>query len=388
MTRRVLAAALMLAVSAATANAASEIKLGFLAPMSGPLGATGLDMQRGLDLALAALGNKLGGVPVKVISADDTGVPAQGVQEASKLIDEDKIDIVTGFTASNIFLATVPAFIDAKVTVVGALAGPNEYAGKNCNPDVFVTSFDNDDWDLVMGNYMNTHGYKKVFFIGLDYQAGWEHIGAAQRTFKGMQIGPVFTPIAQVDFAAELAQIRAAHPDAVYGFMVGNGGIAFIKQYAQAGLRSIPILGTDAMSTPLIWPALGDATLGMTVATNWSYDLDNPENKKFVAAFRAKYNRQPAIFSALQYDAIMLLDSAVGAVHGDIADKDAFHAALRKADFHSIRGPFKFDNNQYPIDDIYVEQVEKDAAGHLTLALKERAAENWHDTYHQACPMK
>lgn len=371
----------------ASAQAAEELKLGLLLPLSGPLALVGTEMHRGFDLALAALGGKVGGLPTKVYVEDDKAIPSEGVQAASKLIDDNQVDIVTGEAASNIFLATAPAFIDAKVTVVGALAGADLYAGKGCNPYVFVTSFQNDDWDMVMGNYMNEKGYKNVYFIGQDYQAGWEHIAGALRTYKGKIAGKVFTPLTQLDFAAELAQISAAHPDAVYGFMVGQGGIAFVKQYAEAGLQKVPLLGTDAMSTPLQWPAMGDATIGMTVATSWSYDLKNPQNRKFVAAFRAKYHREPAIFAALQYDAVMLIDAAVRQIHGKVEDKAALHAALRRADFHSIRGPFKFDNNQYPIDNIYIERVEKDKEGQLTLALKETAARNWRDYYHAQCTM-
>ena len=387
--KAIVAALLGLAVSCGAAQAADQLRLGLLVPLSGPLGLVGTEMQRGLDLAIAELGGKIGGLPVKVSTGDDKAVPSEGVQVASKLIDDDKVDVVTGMTASNIMLATTPAFIEAKITVLGALAGPNEYAGKNCNPDVFVTSFDNDDWDMVMGKYETDHGFKTVYFIGQDFQAGWEHIAAAQRTYKGKAVGPVFTPLAQLDYAAEMAQIRAANPDAVHGFMTGNGGIAFVKQYAQAGLRDkVPLFGTDAMSTPLQWPAMGDDTIGMTVATNWSFGFDNPENKKFVAAYKTKYNRLPAIFAALQYDAVMLLDAAVRQINGKVEDRDALHAALKKADYRSIRGAFKFNNNQYPINDLFVERVEKDAAGQLTLKVLDRAAEAWQDPYHQECAMK
>jgi branched-chain amino acid transport system substrate-binding protein len=387
--KAIVAACLGLAVSCGAAQAADQIKLGLLVPLSGPLGLVGTEMQRGLDLAIDELGGKIGGLPVKVSKGDDKAVPSEGVQVASKLIDDDKVDVVTGMTASNIMLATTPAFIEAKITVLGALAGPNEYAGKNCNPYVFVTSFDNDDWDMVMGKYETDHGFKTVYFIGQDFQAGWEHIAAAQRTYKGKAVGPVFTPLAQLDYAAEMAQIRAANPDAVHGFMTGNGGIAFVKQYAQAGLRDkVPLFGTDAMSTPLQWPAMGDDTIGMTVATNWSFVFDNPENKKFVAAYKAKHNRPPAIFAALQYDAVMLLDAAVRQINGKVEDRDALHAALKKADYRSIRGAFKFNNNQYPINDLFVERVEKDAAGQLTLKVLDRAAEAWQDPYHQECAMK
>jgi branched-chain amino acid transport system substrate-binding protein len=388
--KRIVAAVIVgLVATSGGAQAADQFKLGMLVPLSGPLGLVGTEMQRGLDLALAELGNKIGGLPVKLTTGDDKAVPSEGVQVASKMIDEDKVDVVTGMTASNIMLATTPAFIEAKITVLGALAGPNEYAGKNCSPYVFVTSFDNDDWDMVMGKYETDHGFKTVFFIGQDFQAGWEHIAAAQRIFKGKAIGPVFTPLAQLDYATELAQIRAANPDAVHGFMTGNGGIAFVKQYAQAGLQGkVPLFGTDSMSTPLQWPAMGDATVGMTVATSWSFEFDNPENKTFVAAYKAKYSRPPAIFAALQYDAIRLLDAAVRQINGKVEDREALHAALRKADFRSIRGAYKFNNNQYPINDLYVEQVVKDSAGQLTFKLLERAAESWQDPYHESCPMK
>jgi branched-chain amino acid transport system substrate-binding protein len=384
------ALAATIVLGASGARAADQVKLGFIASLSGPLALVGTEMQRGMDLALAQLGGKLGGLPVKLSIGDDKAVPSEGVSAASKAIDEDKIDIVTGITPSNVLVATAPAYIDADVTVVVALAGANEFAGKKCDAHVFVTSFDNDDWDMVMGKWETEHGHKKIYFIGQDYQAGWEHIAAAQRTFKGEQIGPVFTPLAAVDFAAELAQIRAANPDGVHAFMVGNGGIAFVKQYAQAGLQGkIPLFGTDAMSTPLQWPAMGDATVGMTVSTSWSYEFDNAANKTFVAAYRAKNGgRPPAIFAALQYDAIMMIDAAVRQVNGKIEDKAAFRAALKKADFPSIRGHFKFNNNQYPINDLYVEQVVKEPDGKLGFKILGKAAENWQDPYHQDCPRK
>lgn len=390
MNKALLAALAATVALASGARAAEAVRLGFMASLSGPLALVGTEMQRGMDLALEQLGGKLGGLPVKLSTADDKAVPSEGVSAASKLIDEDKVDIVTGFTASNVLVATAPAFIDADITVIAALAGANEFAGKTCDLHIFVTSFDNDDWDMVMGQWETEHGYKSVYFIGQDYQAGWEHIAAAQRTYKGKQIGPVFTPLAAVDFAAELAQIRAANPDAVHGFMVGNGGIAFVKQYAQAGMQGkIPLFGTDAMSTPLQWPALGDATVGMTVSTSWSYEFDNAPNTKFVAAYRAKNGgRPPAVFAALQYDAIMMLDAAVRQVNGRIEDKAALRAALKKADFASIRGHFKFNNNQYPVNDLYVEQVVKDANGQLGFKVLGKAAENWQDPYHQDCPMK
>ena len=312
------------------------------------------------------------------------------MQLASKFVDEDKVDIVTGFTGSNIAIPVVPTLLDAGVWVVSALAGPQEFAGKACNQNAFFTSFENEDWDDALAMYLNKQGMKSVYFMGADYQAGWEKIGGAMKFYKGKATGPVYTPwLIQVDLAPELSQLRSADPDAVFVFYPGSSGISFLKQFTQEGLGAkIKVFSEDTLATELSFAAEGDAALGVVQSTSWSYELDNPANKKFVAEFTAKYGRRPTIFAALQYDAINLIDSAVAAVHGNIADKDAFRAALRKADFQSVRGPFKFDNNQYPIQNIYLTEVVKDPDGKMRLALKGTAAEDWHDVYHDQCKMK
>jgi branched-chain amino acid transport system substrate-binding protein len=239
-----------------------------------------------------------------------------------------------------------------------------------------------------MGTYMSKIGLKTVYFMGADYQAGWEKVPAAMHTFTGKAIGPVYTPLNQLDFSAELAQLRASNPDGVFIFYPGALSIAFMKQFAQLGLQGkIKIYSEDSMASELSFPAEGDSALGIIQSTSWTPDLDNPANRKFVASFVAKYGRRPTIFSALQYDAVKLIDHAVAEVHGKIEDKDAFRAALDRADFHSVRGPFKFDNNHYPVQNIYITTVEKDAQGKLTTALKGTAVTNWHDLYHDQCKM-
>jgi branched-chain amino acid transport system substrate-binding protein len=387
--KRLILVGLALAASAAPALAVDHIKLGFMVALSGVGGVVGEEQRRGLDLALAELGNKLGGVPVTVFTQDDKNDPAVAVQVASKLIDDNHVDIVTGLTGSNTTIAVEKAFLDSGAFIVGALAGPEEFAGKDCNANAFHTSFENEDWDDVLGKYMSDKGVKSAYFMGVDYQAGWQKIGGAMKHFKGKAFGPVYTPFAQLDFSAEIAQIRAANPDAVFVFYIGGLGISFIKQFAQAGLKDkIAFYSEDTISSELTFAAEGDNALGIVQSTSWTADIDNPANKKFVADFTAKYGRGPAIFAALQYDAVKLLDSAVAAVHGKIEDKDAFRAALRKADFHSIRGPFKFNNNQYPIQNIYITAVEKGANGKLKIALKGIGAEAWQDLYHDKCPLK
>jgi len=379
----------MLAAVCGGAQAADQIKLGLMTPLSGPISPAGAETKRGVDLALEELGNKLGGLPVKYTVVDDKTNPAEAVQGASKLIDDAKVDFVTGFSSSNTMIPVWKTFNDAGVFAVGALAGPLQFAGKDCVQNGFVVSFSNDDWPAAVGKYMSDKGVKSAFFVGADYQAGYEHVGAAMKYFKGKAIGPVYTPLTQLDFAPEMARIRAEKPDAVFAFLVGAGGVAFVKQYAQAGLQNqIPFYTEDPVANPLTFPAQGDAAVGLIMGTNWTADLDNPANKKFVAAFTAKYNRLPATFAALGYDSVKLIDSAVKEVGGKIENKDAVRAALRKANFQSVRGSFKFNNNHYPIQDLYIMEVKKDEKGNLRAVLKDTAVKDWQDPYHQECPMK
>ena len=379
----------MLAAVCGGAQAADQIKLGLMTPLSGPISPAGAETKRGVDLALEELGNKLGGLPVKYTVVDDKTNPAEAVQGASKLIDDAKVDFVTGFSSSNTMIPVWKTFNDAGVFAIGALAGPLQFAGKDCVQNGFVVSFSNDDWPAAVGKYMSDKGVKSAFFVGADYQAGYEHVGAAMKYFKGKAIGPVYTPLTQLDFAPEMARIRAEKPDAVFAFLVGAGGVAFVKQFAQAGLQNqIPFYTEDPVANPLTFPAQGDAAVGLIMGTNWTADLDNPANKKFVAAFTAKYHRLPATFAALGYDAVKLIDSAVKEVGGKIENKDAVRAALRKANFQSVRGAFKFNNNHFPIQDLYIMEVKKDKKGTLKAVLKDTAVKDWQDPYHQECPMK
>src|SRR6266480_3293522 len=274
--RRVALASMAVLALCAPTQAADQVKLGLMTPLSGPISPAGTETKRGVDLALEELGNKLGGLPVKYTAVDDKTNPAEAVQGASKLIDDAKVDFATGFSSSNTMIPIWKTFSDAGIFTVGALAGPLQFAGKECTQNGFVVSFSNDDWPAAVGKYMSDKGIKSAFFIGADYQAGYEHVGAAMKYFKGKAVGPAYTPLTQLDFAPEIARIRAEKPDAVFAFLVGAGGIAFVKQYAQAGLQNqIPLYTEDPVANPLTFPAQGDAALGVIMGTNWTMDLDN-----------------------------------------------------------------------------------------------------------------
>ena len=354
----------------ASAQETKTLKLGFMSSMSGPIGALGVEQKRGLDMAIAELGGKIGGLTVDLATADDGFEAATAVQAASKLIDKDKVDIVTGIIATPALIGASKTYIQSGRIVISANAGPSMFAGKECNPNFFFTAWQNDQVDEAVGRYLNEKGIKRVFFMGFDNQAGYDHINGAKRTFKGENVGEAYTAITQIDFSSEFAKVRAAKPDALFVFYVGSPAVGFVKQLSQSGLQ-VPVY-SFAVSDALTLKAQGNAALGIKVAGPYFPFIDTPQNKKFVADFRAKHGRDPAFYASNQYDAVMLLDSAIRSIGGKISDRDALRAAIRKADFKSLRGDFKFNVNHFPIQNYYIAEVAKRADGELEFS-KDRA---------------
>lgn len=372
----------------AQAQAPARLKLGWLAATSGPLNLIGGEQRRGFDVAMEELGNRLGGIPIDVVIGDSKGNPGATVQEVSRLIEKDKVDLITGISASHELLAGVKPISDAKVFFVGSNGGPAGLAGEQCSPYYFNASFQNEQITDGIGAHMSKAGVKKLYLLAMDYEAGHEHSAAARKGYTGEVAGHVFTPIAQVDFAADIAKVRASGADAVWGFYPGAPGIAFVRQWAQAGLTGkVKLYSNIALSEPLVFPAQGKTAIGIVVTGHYFASIDNPENKKFVAAFRAKYNRDPASYAANQYDAVKLLDAAVRDVKGNIKDQDAFRAALRKASFRSVRGAFRFNQNHQPIQNAYLGVVEEGSNG-LFIKMQETIVEAMRDAYQAKCAMK
>jgi branched-chain amino acid transport system substrate-binding protein len=357
--------------------------------LSGALGLPGAEQRRGLDVALEHLGNKIGGLPVEVVSGDSKTNPQATVQELSRLIEKDKVDVLIGLTGSNEILAAMKPVTDAKIFFIGANGGPAQVAGEGCNPYYFNASFQNEQITEGIGEYMTKVGVKKLYLLGMDYEAGHEHSNAALKGYKGEVVAHTFTPLAQVDFAADIAKIRASGADGAWAFYPGGPGIALVRQWAQAGLTGkIPLFSNIALSEPLVFAAQGKTALGITVTGNYFAAIDNAENQRFVESFRAKYNRDPASFAGLQYDAVMLLDAAVREVKGNLKNQETFRAALKRAHFKSIRGPFRFNNNQHPIQNSYVGVVDQRPDGSLYIRLTGTLLKNAPDNFHSKCAMK
>ena len=385
----VLLAAALGPMGALPSHAADSIKVGFLTTLSGPGGALGIDARDGFKLALTHLGDKLGGVPVALTIADDHQDAQIGQQSTDRMLKRDKVNVMTGVIFSNVLLPILPEVLKSKTVYLSINTGPKDYAGEKCNPNFFATAWENEDIPSAMGQFATDKGYKRVALIAPNYPGGRESLDGFKRLYKGELVQETYTKMGQLDFAAELATIRSAKPDAVFFVLPGGMGVNFIKQFRAAGLGKDMALLTPGFSADEdTIKAVGDALVGTFNASQWAADLDNAPNKRFVADFTKAYGRTPTMYAAQAYDAALLLDSAVGKVHGKIEDASAFRSALKAADFKSIRGAFRFNTNQYPIQDIYMREVYRDPAGKITNRVVGKVLSSHADPFVGACKMQ
>jgi branched-chain amino acid transport system substrate-binding protein len=384
-------AALALAVAQVATPAMAQqktIKIGFISTFSGPGAAIGNDMRNSFELGLDHLGRKLGGLPVEVIYEDDVFKPDVGVQKTQKLIESDKVDFMVGYIWSNVMLASLKPIVDSKTFTIVTNAGAAELAGERCSPYVFSTSWQNEQTPAAVGRYMNQKGIKTVFLIGPNYVAGKEMLTGVMETFKGKAVGQELTRWPdQLDFSAELSKARAAKPDAIFAFYPGGAGVQFVTQYAQSGLKGQIPLYTAFTIDDLSLPRLKDLAIGVPGAQQWVADLPNETNKKYVADYKAKYKISPSFYGAQTYDAVALLDDAVKAVKGDLSKKDEMRKEVEKANFKSVRGPFKFGHNHIPIQNFYLQDAVKQGDEYM-LKTVATIVENDQDRYHDKCTMK
>lgn len=383
-----LAVAAALALAGASAQAADPVKIGMITTLSGGGSSLGIDVRDGFELALERNGGKLGGAEVELIVTDDARKPGNAVQAAQRMLQQDKVDIMTGIIWSNLALAVVPKVVREDVIYVSPNAGPSVLAGRGCHENYFNVAWQNDNLHEAMGQYVQDKGFDNVYLIAPNYPAGKDALAGFKRFYKGGVAGEVYTKLGQLDYAAELAALRAAKPDAVFFFLPGGMGINFIKQYDQAGLKAdIPLFGPAFSFDQGILQAVGDAALGVINSSQWNADLDNAANKAFVAAFEEAYGRLPSLYASQGYDAAMLLDAAIGALGGDVSDKAALRAELKKADFDSVRGDFEFGNNNHPIQAIYAREVVRDDQGRLTNRIVGKVFDRHQDAYAGECKM-
>lgn len=369
--------------------AADPVKIGFITTLSGPAGYLGEDARDGFQLAIDLEGGKLGDTPIQLLVEDDQLKPATGKQLADKFIKSDKAKIISGIIFSNVAVAAVPSILESGAFFISPNAAPSEFAGQGCNKNYFVVSWQNDNLHESAGKAASDLGYKKMAILAPNYQAGKDALAGFRRYYKGEIVSEIYTKLDQTDFAPEIAQIRAAKPDAVFHFHPGGLGIAFTKQYIQAGLmKEIPLVAPMPSMENRVMTAIGDAAIGIQSTSHWNQDFANEANKKFMAEFQKKYNRVPTEYAQQGYDTALLIASGLKAVGGDISKEDKFRDALRKANFQSPRGAFKFASNQHPIQDWYARVVEKGPDGKLTMKTLRKVFEGHVDAYAAECKMK
>lgn len=376
------------ALIAQPAVAADKIKIGVIVTLSGPAAALGQQVRDGFNLAIKDLGGKMAGKDVEVVVADDELKPDAAITKAKGLLERDKVDFVVGPIFSNMLQAIHRPVTENKTFLISPNAGPSSYAGKDCNPFFYVTSYQNDQVHEILGKVAQDRGYKRVYLLVPNYQAGRDSVAGFKLDYKGEIVEESYVPLNTLDFQPELSKIASQKPDAVFTFMPGGMGVNLVKQYKQAGLAdSIPVLSAFTVDESTL-PAQQDAAVGMFGGADWAPNLDNSQNKKFVASYEAAYNSVPGSYAMQAYDAALLIDSAVKAVNGDLSNKEAVGAALKKADFTSLRGSFKFNNNGYPIQDFYLTKVAKRPDGKFQTEIVQKVFEKYGDRYAKDCPAK
>jgi len=372
----------------ALAQQQKSIKIGFITTLSGPLGVIGKHMRDAAELSLDHLGRKVGGLDVEMVYGDDQVKPDVGVQVAEQMLKRDQVDIMAGIIWSNVMMAAVPVITGAGKIMVGTNAGASPLAGAQCNELYFSASWNNDQSPEALGKFLQDKGVDGLYVLAPNYQAGKDMVAGLKRYYKRNIVEEVYTKLGQQDYQAEITQLRAKNPKAVFVFYPGGMGIQFIRQYVQAGLRDrIPLYSVFTVDQTTI-PALKDAAIGQYEAGFWSPDVKNPVNEKFVNDFRKKYGYTPSNYAAQTYDGIMLIDSGVRAVKGNVKDTKGMVAAMRKADFKSVRGPFTFNNNHHPIQPFYLFKAVKGGPDGVEMKIEQKVFDKHQDSYHQDCKMK
>ena len=362
---------------------ADTVKIGFMTTLSGSAGVIGKHMQNGVELALEHKGGKLGGLDAEVVFVDDQRKPDVAKQLANRLIKSDRVDIVAGVIWSNVLMAIQRQVTRSDTLLISSNAGPSTLAGKDCHPNFFNLSWQNDQTPEALGKYMQEAGVKSVYTLSPNYQAGKDMVTGLKRYYKGEIVSEVYTKLGQSDFQAELSALRAARPEATFTFQPGGMAINFIKQWKQAGMDDVSELYTVFSVDAVSLPALKDVALGTFSTQTWSPDLDNAMNNRFVADYKAKHGGYPSFYAAQSYDTIMAVDHAIA--ESGSTDAAAMGAVLAKGGIPTTRGPLEMNTNHFPIQNVYLRETVKDADGVVTTRIVRTVFEDHADAYAKDC---
>lgn len=379
----------VLLFSAIVPAARADVKIGLLATLSGPSADVGRDQLDGFNLALSQLGGKLGGISATLIKEDDQQKPEVALGALSRMLEKEKVNVITGLTFANVLMAMQNKIASTDVPFIGTVAGPSPTAGAQCKPNLFIMSWQSDAPAEAIGKYLTDKEVKRISTLTPNFVGGKDKVSGLKRFYKGEIVDEIYTPLNQLDFSAEMTQISASKPQAVYSFYPGGLGISFVRQYQQSGLLTkVPMYSTNTIEGAAA-DAMGSAAIGAIVGDTWTPGAPYPQSKQFVAAYEKKYGRTPSSYAAFSFDAAMLLDAAIRSLDGNVSDPKALTKAIKNAKFNSVRGKFRFGNNNYPIQDYHIYQIVKggDARSEFKLIASE-VLKGQADAYASKCVAK
>jgi branched-chain amino acid transport system substrate-binding protein len=337
----------------------AKVKVGFLLPYSGTYAGLGEAITNGFKLALEERGSKLGGRDIQFIAVDDESNPAKGPENTNKLVTGENVDFVVGPVHSGVALGMVKVVRETGTITVIANAGAGAATGPLCAPNIFRSSFTNWQTAYPMGKVAVERGMKNVVTMSWKYAAGEEAVNGFEQGFTkagGKVAKQILVPFPQEEFQANLTEIASLKPDGVFAFFAGSGALKFVKDYAAAGLKSIPLMGPGFLTDGVL-KAQGEAAEGVLTTLHYADALDTPENTAFRAAYRKAFSKEADVYAVQGYDAAQLLFLGMLAVKGDSGAKADLIAAMEKAVIKSPRGTFTLSKAHNPVQDIYLRQV-------------------------------
>ena len=378
-----------LTASATTPSFAEGVKVGFMNGFPGGRGIFGRYQWEGFMLAVEDhLGGKLGGLTAEVIKKDTQHKPDVGRQVMNEYIKKDRVSFVAGITWSNVLAAVWKQALNSKTFLISTNAGWSGMDGKNCNPYFFRASWNNDMIPEAMGKLMRDEGVSDVFELSANYQAGKDMLAGFNRQYQQKTKGKILYKLGQSDWQAEISQIRAIKPKAIFAFLPGAMGVSFMKQYKASGLDKAVKLYTVYTVDYGTLKAHGKNAVGSYHTTIWNSDSKDEVNQRFIKDYIKKYGHHPSMFSLQGYDGALLIDLGVRGAKGDLKDHDAIRNAMRTADIKSPRGKFSYNVNHSPIQDYYKREVIADADGNPKIVVRGKVFAQAKDSHYTKCKMK
>ncbi len=352
---------------------AAKLRVGLMLPYTGTYAALGTAITQGFNIAVEENGGKLGGRDVEYFTVDDESEPAKATDNANRLVQRDKVDVLVGTVHSGVVMAMVKIARDSGTLLIIPNAGANAATGSQCAPNIFRTSFSNWQPAHPMGKVVYERGHRKVVTLTWKYGAGEESVESFKEAFTklgGSIVKEMYLPFPNVEFQAFITEIASLKPDAVFVFFAGGGAIKFTKDYAAAGLKDkIPLYGSGFLTDGTL-EAQGASAQGLLTTLHYGDGIENPKNKQFRYAYGKKYGIQADVYAVQGYDAALLLGSGLTAVKGSFGDKKALYSALEKVKIDSPRGVWTMSRAHNPVQDIYLRRVEGNANQVIGVAWK------------------